>query len=213
MMKALAATILLLAAASAMGAGSGGGGRVAPTVEPTPEQAAASHYRSGLRYKNRALKQEAKAGEASMPEQRDKLLAKAAKSYARAMEKQLEAVKADPSHHEAANELGYALRRMGRYQQAIEWYDHALDLKPGFLEAIEYRGEAYLAIGNIDGAKAAYMELFRSDRELAGQLLGAMEAWLDRQSAASPDVSTFSDWLSERKQLAALSGDVSFGGW
>ena len=91
------------------------------------------------------------------------------------------AVQANPQHHEAANELGYALRRMGQYSQAIQWYDHALELQPKFLEAIEYRGEAYLAVGKIDAAKQAYMELFRNDPELAAQAWTEPDPLTDRE--------------------------------
>lgn len=216
MIRTILAIALLVAASVAIAAGSGGGGQVPRTVEQTPEQVATGHYKSGLRYKNRAWKQEEKADKATTPEKRDKLLGKAAKNYEKAIKAQVAATQANPQHHEAANELGYALRRMGQYSQAIQWYDHALELQPEFLEAIEYRGEAYLAVGKIDAAKQAYMELFRNDLELAAQLLTAMEAWVTKQSAQAPEsgesaseVGAFSQWVNERKELAELTGGVS----
>jgi tetratricopeptide (TPR) repeat protein len=210
MVWALAGSI---AGAGAMAAGSGGGGQsAAGTVQQTPEQEAASHYKSGLRYKKRAWKQEEKAAKASTPEQRAKLLGKAAKNYEKAIRKQVAALKANERHHEAANELGYGLRRMGRYEQAIQWYDRALELQPGFLEAIEYRGEAYLATGNLDAAKGAYMALFRGDPALAGQLLTAMEGWLGRPGGDHQETAeylAFDEWVRERKELAGLTQGVS----
>jgi len=213
-MKTLLATILLLCSATGMAAGTGGGpiGPMPSGVSKTPEQVAAGHYQSGLRYKSRAWKQEEKAARARTPEQRDKLLEKAARNYAKAAEQQAQAMKADPRSHQAANELGYALRKTGDYQQAIQWYDRALQLQPGFLEAVEYRGEAYLAVGNLEAAKGAYMELFRGDRALAGQLLTAMEAWVAAQGSTSVNeagLTEFARWLMERKQLAALTAEVS----
>jgi tetratricopeptide (TPR) repeat protein len=215
MTRIILTLILLLAGSTAMAAGSGGGGGGASmpsAVSKTPEQIAAGHYKSGLRYKKRAWKQEEKAATAKTPEKRDKLLAKAAKNYEKALNKYVETLRADRQHHEAANELGYSLRRAGRYEQAIQWYDRALELKPGFLEAIEYRGEAYLAVGNVDAAKGAYMELFRNDQALADQLLVAMEAWLSQQasgSVESTDFDGFSEWLTERRELAGITRDVS----
>lgn len=213
-MRTVLAMMLMALVPAVMAAGSGGGGgsaATARTVVQTPEQAAASHYKSGLRYKSRAWKQEEKAARARTPEQRDKLLAKAARNFQRAVEQQTQALDANGQHYEAANELGYALRKLGNYQQAIEWYDRALTLQPGFLEAVEYRGEAYLATGNLEAAKGAYMELFRADRALAGQLLTAMEAWLAQSSGSNEaaGLQAFSRWVTERKQLALLSDDVS----
>lgn len=212
MMRILVTFIVLLSGSAAMAAGGGGGVQMPSAVAQTPEQVAVGHYKSGLRYKKRAWRQEEKAAKAKTPKQRDKLLAKAMKNHERALQKYVATLKANRRHYEAANELGYALRRMGRYEQAIEWYDHALKLKPNFLEAIEYRGEAYLATGNIDAAKGAYMELFRNDRTLADQLLIAMQAWHDRQGSSSADSlggAGFSDWLIERKELAGITRDVS----
>lgn len=211
MSRILLAIVLLLSAALALAAGSGGGGQAPRAVEKTPEQAADSHYRAGLRYKKRAWKHEEKAAAASTPEKREKLLSKAAKAFEKAIAAQLKAMQADPEHFEAANELGYGLRRLGGAEQAIEWYDLALKLKPDFFEAVEYRGEAYLATGNLDGAKQAYMELFRNDRALADQLLGAMEGWLAGRDGAAQAAEhiEFSAWVMERKELAELSGDLS----
>ncbi|MDH3643224.1 MAG: hypothetical protein OES38_14075 [Gammaproteobacteria bacterium] len=211
MTRFLLAMVLMLSASLAQAAGSGGGGQAPRTVEQTPEQAANSHYKSGLRYKKRAWKHEEKAAAASTAEKREKLLAKAAKAFEKAVAQQLKAMQADPQHFEAANELGYGLRRLGGAKQAIEWYDLALQLKPDFFEAVEYRGEAYLATGNLDGAKAAYMELFRNDRALAEQLLDAMERWLVAQDGAAPapQHSEFSAWVVERRELVELTRDVS----
>jgi hypothetical protein len=41
--------------------------------------------------------------------------------------------------------MGFALRKTGEPVKALEMYDKALALAPGFPDALEYRGEAYLA--------------------------------------------------------------------
>ena len=69
-----------------------------------------------------------------------------------------------------------------------------------------------VAIGDINAAKGAYMELFRNDQSLADQLLVAMEAWLSQQadgSAETAEIGGFSEWLVERRQLAGITRDVS----
>ena len=64
--------------------------------------------------------------------------------------------------------MGFAYRKTGDYAKALEMYDKALALQPGFPDAIEYRGEAYLALNRIDDAKQAYLECSAS-RPQAGR--------------------------------------------
>ncbi len=75
--------------------------------------------------------------------------------------------------HEAWNYLGYTHRKLGDYQAALTAYDRALNLKPGYPEAIEYRGHAYLGLNRLEDAKQAYLTLFAGNRQLAAQLLAA----------------------------------------
>ena len=67
----------------------------------------------------------AKAGE---PAARDKALAKAQKAYKQAVGKQGEAIKLDPQNYQAANELGFALRKTGDYRKALGAYNFALQI-------------------------------------------------------------------------------------
>ena len=55
---------------------------------------------------------------------------------------------------EAWNYIGYCRRQTGDYGGALGAYDEALRLKPGFPEAIEYRGHAYLGLGRVDDSKS-----------------------------------------------------------
>ncbi|MEJ2087839.1 MAG: tetratricopeptide repeat protein, partial [Gammaproteobacteria bacterium] len=102
-------------------------------------------------------------------------------------------------YYQAANELGYALRQTGDYRKALGAYNFALEIKPDFYPAVEYRGEAYLTLGMLEASREAYMTLFRNDLALARRLLQAMEAYAPRV-----DDPAFADWVAERKQLAAL---------
>ena len=76
-----------------------------------------------------------------------------------------------PSMHEGWNYLGFARRHLGRYDAALEAYERALKLKPGYADAIEYRGETYLGLDRLDDARKAYLDLFASSRQHADQLL------------------------------------------
>src|ERR1700694_1033771 len=62
-------------------------------------------------------------------------------------------------------------------------HDKALTLKPGYADALEYRGEAYLALNRIPDAQRAYLDLYSGDRALAGKLLTAMKSWVADQRA------------------------------
>ena len=211
--------LLLLASAPAPGlaAGSGGGGGdysggsgsgSAQRSSRSPEVVAARHYKAGLRHKRAAWKLEEKAAKEDDAEDREKRLAKARKAYEKAIRAQQEALKALPTHYEAENELGYALRKTGRHAEAIAAYDRALALNDVFYPAVEYRAEAFLATGQLDRAKNAYMTLFRNDRALADQLMSAMDAWLAEQPEGETKAS-FAAWLEERKALAKVGADLS----
>ena len=195
----------------ALAAGTGGGSDApmpSRQIVKTPEQIAASEYKAGLRHKKKAWKQEAKAQKAKTDKKRNKALARAQKEYTKAMGNYAAALQAAPRHYEAANELGYALRKTGDYKKAIGAYNYALEIHPEFNQAIEYRGEAFLALGYVDEAKQAYMQLFRADRALAGQLMQAMDIWLVQQTDIE-GTEAFASWVTERERLAEVTQDLS----
>ena len=64
--------------------------------------------------------------------------------------------------------MGFAYRKTGDYAKALEMYDQAIKMAPGFFpEAVEYRAEAYLALNRIDDARQSYLDLFAADRKQA----------------------------------------------
>jgi tetratricopeptide (TPR) repeat protein len=122
-----------------------------------------------------------------------------------------EATKAAPTMAEAWNGLGYTSRKVGDYDAALAAYDKALELKPGYPEATEYRAEAYLALGRIDEAKQAYLELFASNRAIASQLLIAMQKWIEGAKAGT-DAAKAEElwkWVQERSQIAAQTASLT----
>ena len=200
------------AAYAAGSAGGTSGDMPSQGVPRTPEQIAASFYKSGLKHKKRAWKNEERAATALAADNEkkyQKYLKRAQKEYVKAMNEHGAALKVFPQHYEAANELGYALRKTGDYRKAIGAYNYALGIKPDFHQAIEYRGEAFLAIGLIEEAKQSYMVLFRADPELAQQLMTAMDAWLADQTDQTDSAAELAVWVEERKSLAKMSQDLS----
>ena len=63
---------------------------------------------------------------------------------------------ADPS---ALNGLGYANRKLGRFDIGITYYRQALAIDPDYVLAREYLGEGYAATGRIDLARAQLAEI------------------------------------------------------
>lgn len=206
--------LFVVPSGGAQAAGGGGGGDYGGSVgsssrsSRSPESVARRHYQSGLRAKAKAWKLEEKAAQEEDQKDREKLLAKAQKAYEGAIRSQTAAIKAFPKHYEAQNELGYALRRTGKYAEAIAAYDRALEINSAYFPAVEYRGEAYLGVGQLEKVKASYMVLFRNERALADQLMTAMDAWLEKQPAGDATAS-FAEWVKERKALAKAGEDLS----
>ncbi len=210
--------ITLLGSTLAMpahGAGSGGGGMGSGTYNEnsralTPQQKSAKAFRAGIKHRDRALAQERKADKARTAKAAERALAKAQKHYAKAKERLGEALQLDPRNYKAANELGFALRKLGDYRKAIGAYNYALDINPNFHEATEYRAEAFLALGMLDHTRQSYMVLFREDRGLAQQLMERIDAWIVEQGApASGAHQEFIAWVDERKRIASITNDLS----
>jgi tetratricopeptide (TPR) repeat protein len=155
---------------------------------------------------------DAAAGEAS-----GKLPAAAKAAYAKAREKFSAATKADPNLAQAWNGLGYSSRKLGDYKAALAAYDKAIELRMGYPEATEYRGEAYLALNRTEDAKQAYLDLFAVNRELAGKLLESMKKWAASSGKKKDDVEDLNDFIKERTQIAAqtasLTREATTQGW
>jgi tetratricopeptide (TPR) repeat protein len=189
---------------------SGGSSSSMPVV--TPEQIAAQAYNSGISHKNKGLKLEADAEKAT--KDKEKILGKAKDEYGKALKDFKKALDLKPDAFQAFNGMGFALRKTGEPVKALEMYDKALTLAPGFPDALEYRGEAYLALNRIDDAKAAYLELFAKDRDQAAQLMKAMTDWVAKRQAdpAGVDpaaVAAFDTWIKDRAKVAALTVNMS----
>ena len=107
--------------------------------------------------------------------------------------------------------LGYAYRKVGEYAQALKAYDRALVLDPNYTEAIEYRAEAYLGLGRLDEAKAAYEKLFLRDPERAAQLLVACVKWAaaPAEGVDGEALTAFKGWLAAKEETAREMSGVS----
>ena len=72
-----------------------------------------------------------------------------------------DAVWSDGPHPDLMTYLGFANRKLKRYDAARAWYEQALAVAPGHRGALEYYGELKLELGDLAGARA---HLARLDR-------------------------------------------------
>jgi len=212
--------VFLPGLALAAGGGSMGGGGMgssstsAPSPRKTPQEIAESRYNAGLKKRDKAWKYEAKAEKADSEKKRGKLEAKAQKQYKKAIKYFRRAVEKNPLLYQAHSSLGYALRRTGQYEAALEAYDEALYLQPAYAEAVEYRAEAYLGLNRLDEVKAAYVQLFSLDRPRADELMQAMQTFLEqrereRDGLAPEALTEFATWVRERREIAQQTARLS----
>lgn len=64
-----------------------------------------------------------------------------------------------PWHDNALAMVGYAWRKLGRYDDSLAAYGEALTLNPRNRAALSYLGEAYLDLGRDDDARATALQL------------------------------------------------------
>jgi tetratricopeptide (TPR) repeat protein len=182
----------------------------------TAAQKAAGYYNQGVRLTHKADDIDKSAAGSADPGKKAKAAHEAQDKYTDARKQFEQAVQTDPSMAEAWNYLGYTNRKLGSYDQALAAYQKALALKPGYPDAIEYQGEAYLGMSHLPDAKQSYLDLYATNRELAQKLLNAMHAWVTTQRAAPggapAGVDDFDKWVQERDQIAHTTAALTRAG-
>jgi tetratricopeptide (TPR) repeat protein len=172
----------------------------------TPEERAVEAYRAGDEHRVKGKKLEEEAAKKTGTDA-DKTAAKARSEFEKSLKDFKNAAQLNPQLFQAYNGMGFGYRKTGDYAKALEMYDQAIKMAPGFFsEAVEYRAEAYLALNRLDDARKAYLDLFAADRKQADILLVAMKAWVaSHRSDANSDPAAVSDlekWIGEREGLA-----------
>lgn len=77
-----------------------------------------------------------------------------AENWTAAIDKLRLIIDADSSNADAFNLLGYALRHTGANDRAMQAYKRALKIDPNHAEALEYQGELFVMLGDLDSANA-----------------------------------------------------------
>jgi tetratricopeptide (TPR) repeat protein len=203
------------------GGSAGGGSMGQPMKRLTPEEKAVVSYNAGLKHRDKAAKYEQKAIAETNEKKFAKLKKKNTKEYNKAIDDFEKAIKYYPRFYQAHSSLGYALRKVGRYEESLAAYNESLEINSFYDQAIEYRGEAYLGLNRLDEAKEAYMDLFQNDRVLADKLIAAMIAWVaarrdDADGLDAVVIDQFAEWVDQRNTLASYiqpMGDVTRDLW
>jgi len=191
------------------GGGGGGGGSVGGgSVDRASldRKMAARRFERGQKHIEDAKKLEARLGSSQDADERKDLEDDIEDHYDDAVDDFEWVLKKQPESYPAYSELGFSLRKLGKFEESLAAYNSALKRKPGYAPAIEYRGEAYLELGKLREARVAYEQLTAKEPELADQLLGKMQKWLARQQQAGGTASVdadalaeFEKWLSEHQ--------------
>ena len=195
--------------ASGSKAPTGGGG---DSAFQSPAEMAKQAYNNGISHKDKGRKLEEQLEKQTFKDAKEqqKATAKVQDEYAKALKDFTKAAKLDATMFQAVNGMGYAYRKTGEPTKSLEAYDKALQMAPGFPDAIEYRGEAYLALGRVDDAKQAYLSLFSKDRTQADVLIRAMSAWVAKQPTGvdATTLASFDAWVKERAKVATTTSDM-----
>ena len=211
-------TLLLASALLAPVAALADGGASLPRPQSrqalTPEQEAVELYNDGNSYRDKAASLEKEAESETDAKKKEKLEKKAFERHEGSIKKFTAATEKNPRMFQAWGNLGYAYRKTGKYAEALQAYDRALEIQPGYTPAIEYRGEAYLGLNRLDDVQNAYMTLFSSDRVRADELSTAIDHWIQKKKADPGGVDPaaldkFTAWAAERKQLAAQTSALT----
>lgn len=147
-----------------------------PEEQATENQKKATEeYNKGVKHMDKAKEVAVKGDSAFAYNYRATADAKAKKELEKAAERFTKAAKIDPKMKEAYNNLGYTYRKLGKLPESIIAYDNALAIDSLFAQAREYRGETFLAMGQLDKAKDEYKALRKMESPLADTLMKSIE--------------------------------------
>ena len=79
--------------------------------------------------------------------------------YSRAIEKLKKAKMEEPDNADVFNYLGFAHRKIGDYDNSKIFYEKALSIQPGHKLALEYQGELFLTLHDINAAQSNLSKL------------------------------------------------------
>jgi tetratricopeptide (TPR) repeat protein len=85
-----------------------------------------------------------------------------AEKYEAAIDILEEIVEDKPNNADAWNLMGYSHRKLGKFDEALKYYQKALSIKPSHIGANEYLGELYLEMKDLPKAEERLAVLARA---------------------------------------------------
>ena len=139
-----------------------------------------------------------------------------------------ELLKSFPQSLNVINVLGAALQVQGKFIEAVQAFDRAIDLKPDFAEAFSNRGNALKELGQMQHAVASYDNAIQLNPDFAdawfnrgnalkdlGKLGQAIESY-NKTLKLAPDfapahrnLSALKTFIADDKQIAAMESLIS----
>lgn len=215
-MKHGLAVLLIVVFGPALFASSGGSMSSPPPSgqSRSPHDQAVDYYNGGERRLEKLTKMHEEMKAQTDPQRAAALQQKITRGLEAAQGDFERAVKNDANLFQAYSELGFTLRKLGKYTESLDAYNKALEIQPGFSPAVEYRAEAYLGLNQLDEVKKAYTELFAGDRPRADILMVSMTSWIiDRRTNANgldtQKLDEFSKWVDQRQTIAGQTSSLT----
>ena len=204
-MKRLLTGLFALALAHAVFAS--GAGSMPSMNSRSPHDDAVQYYNSGERRLEKLTKMHEEMKAATDPQKAADLQKKIGKGLESAAADFQNATMNDPNLFQAYSELGFTLRKMGKFDESLAAYDKSLSIEAGFSPAIEYQAEAYLGLNKLDDVKEAYTMLFAGDRPRADALMVSMKSWITERRANAngldpTQLDEFAKWVDQRQTIA-----------
>jgi len=107
----------------------------------------------------------------------------------------------------AHNNLGNALQRQGRLEEAVTHYNEAVRLKPDYAEAYNNLGDALHGLGRLEEAVASYKKALRLMPDLAGAYYNLGNA-LQESGRLEEAVAQYREALRHEPGLAEAHGNL-----
>ena len=171
MLLALAGVMLMVADSRALS-----------SSEKSPEEEAADSvrqatekYNAGVKHMEKGKAYDAQADSLFAFNYRATKTAKAENEYRKAVKDFEKAASLQPKMVEAFNNLGFCRRKLNLLKESLEAYDAALAIDSLYALAHEYRGELFLAMGDLNRARAELDVLKRLNPAYADTLSMSIE--------------------------------------
>lgn len=132
------------------------------------------------------------------------------KAYGLAAEIYRRALVLDSERSHTSFKMAYALTELRRYEEAVKWFEHSLELKPRSVSTLNNYARALLQLGRAADAQAAFMRAIALGDSWA--LRHGMEVWREGLYGLKPDPSVGWALCKEALRVKMPEGYACMGG-